>query len=108
MTYQAFKGILDTIGLQYTYRSFPIGNVPELPYFVFYFPSSDDFGADNINYVRIDNVNIELYTENKDFETEKQVETILTQNGFYFDKSETYIQQEQMYEVLYTIQIITE
>lgn len=108
MTYQDFKGILDTIGLQYTYRSFPIGNVPELPYFVFYFPSSDDFSADNINYVRIDNVNIELYTENKDFETEKQVETILTQNGFYFDKSETYIQQEQMYEVLYTIQIITE
>lgn len=108
MTYQEFKGILDTINLPYTYRSFPIGNVPELPYFVFYFPSNDDFSADNINYVRIDNVNIELYTENKDFETEKQVETILTQNGFYFDKSETYIQQEQMYEVLYTIQIITE
>ena len=85
-----------------------IFSAPDLPYVVFHYPSSNDFGADNENYVSIDNLAIELYTENKDFTNESNVEAVLSQNGLFFDKTETYLNTEHMYMVLYEIQIITE
>lgn len=106
MTYQEINTMIEGIGLPSTYYSFPIGEAPELPYIVFYYPNYDDVAADNINYQTIAQLNIELYTENKDFQTEKQVEQVLTSNGLFFSKSETYIEQEQMYEVLYEIEIV--
>ena len=106
MTYQEINTMIEGIGLPSTYYSFPIGEAPELPYIVFYYPNYDDLSADNINYQPIAQLNIELYTENKDFQTEKQVEQVLTSNGLFFSKSETYIEQEQMYEALYEIEIV--
>lgn len=108
MTYDKVADMLDEIGLPFTYRFYPEGSVPDLPYIVFYYPSRDDFGADNVNYVRIENVNVELYTENKDFATEALVETVFKNHGIYYEKTETYLSTEQMYECLYEIQIITE
>ena len=108
MSYQDIANMIESIGLPFAYRYFPIGDVPDLPYIVFYYPSRENFGADNIAYVPFENVNIELYTENKDFSTEESVEAVLTQNGFFYEKSETYLSTEQMYEVLYEIQFIKE
>ena len=106
MTYKEIASMIQTMGLPFAYRFFPLEQAPQLPYIVFYYPQNDDFSADNINYVPKVNVNIELYTANKDFETESSVEAVLKQNGFYFEKSEYYLQTEQMYEVLYIIQNI--
>ena len=102
MNYIQIKEMIESIGLPFTYYSFPIGEAPNLPYIIFYYPNNDDFSADNINYVPIVDLNIELYTEEKNFELEEQVESVLKQNGFFYDKSETYIQQERMFQVLYT------
>lgn len=104
MTYKEIATMISSIGLSYAYRSFPEESCPDLPYIVFYYPSNDDFGADNVNYVPIVNVNIELYTENKDFTKESAVESVLTSNGFFFEKTETYLTTEHMYMVLYEIQ----
>ena len=98
--------MIDNIGLPFAYYSFPEEQAPALPYLVFYYPDYDDLGADNINYQTIANLNIELYTSNKDFATESSVETALANAGLYFQKSETYIESEQMYEVLYQIQLV--
>ena len=98
--------MIEDIGLPFAYYSFPEEQAPALPYLVFYYPDYDDLGADNINYQTIANLNIELYTSNKDFATESSVETALTNAGLYFQKSETYIESEQMYEVLYQIQLV--
>lgn len=106
MTYQQISKMIEDIGLPFAYYSFPEEQAPALPYLVFYYPDYDDLGADNINYQTIANLNIELYTSNKDFATESSVETALTNAGLYFQKSETYIESEQMYEVLYQIQLV--
>ena len=109
MTYKEITTMISTIGLSYAYRFFPENSAPPLPYIVFYYPSNDDFAADNVNYVPIVNVNIELYTENKDFETEASVESVLNANRLFFVKTETYLNSEEMFEVLYQMQIpITE
>ena len=104
MTYKEISTMIGTMGLSYAYRFFPLNEAPALPYIVFYYPNNDDFSADNENYVPIVDVNIELYTENKDFDTESSVEAVLKQNGFFYEKSEYYLETEQMYEVLYQIQ----
>lgn len=108
MTFKEIATMIGETGLEYTYYSFPEHEAPELPYLVFYYPTNDDFGADNYNYVPIVNLNIELYTNNKDFETEATVEGVLNAHGMYYTKTETYLNSEEMFEILYTMQIAIE
>lgn len=108
MTFQEVKQMIESIGLPYTYDSFPNNVAPAPPYIVFNYPNNDDFGADNTNYVSIDLLNIELYTSTKDFELEKNLEAVLNANGFYYDKTETYIRQDNIYQITYVTEVITE
>lgn len=108
MTFQEVKQMIESIGLPYTYDSFPNNVAPAPPYIVFNYPNNDDFGADNTNYVSIDALNIELYTSTKDFELEKNLEAVLNANGFFYDKTETFIRQDNIYQITYVTEVITE
>lgn len=108
MTFIEVKQMIESIGLPYTYDSFPNNVAPAPPYIVFNYPNNDDFGADNTNYVSIDLLNIELYTSTKDFELERNLEAVLNANGFYYEKSETYIRQDNIYQITYVTEVITE
>lgn len=98
------NGILGTN--KCAYYQWPEEKAPNLPYILFYYPSSNDECADNTNYASITNLNIELYTNTKDFDTERKVETVLKSNGLVYEKSEQYINQENMYEVLYESEVV--
>lgn len=106
MTYLEVANIIKQIGLPFAYYSFPINQAPNLPYLIYYYPNNEDFSADNINYIPIVQMNIELYTKQKDFELEKNIEDIFKENGLFYDKSETFIQQEQMFEILYEFNLM--
>lgn len=106
MTFKELNTMVKSIGLPSNYYQWPMGNVPALPYILFYYPSRDDFFADGVNYAKKTLMNIELYSQEKDFELEEQVETILEENGIAYDKEEQYISDERMYEVLYTMEVI--
>lgn len=98
--------IMEPIGFPYNYYFFPEGEVPDPPYLLFYYPNRNDLIADNINYVYIPQLNIELYTNEKNFTAEKAVEDVLISNGIAFSKSESYIDSENLYEVLYITEVI--
>lgn len=106
MTYREIALMIKDMDISYAYYSFPLNQAPDLPYLVYYYPSNDDLAADDINYVPITNLNIELYTEQKDFNEEAKVEAVLKEYGIYFSKRETYIEKELMFEVLYQMQIV--
>ena len=108
MTFQEIATMIESIGLPFTYDSFPNNIAPTPPYIVFNYPQNDDFGADNINYVSIDVLNIELYSASKDFANEQAIESVLAQNGFYYEKSEAYIRSENLFQITYVTQVITE
>lgn len=108
MTFQEVATMIGSIGLPYTYDSFPNNIAPVPPYIVFNYPQNDDFGADNTNYVSIDVLNIELYSASKDFANEQAIESVLNQNGFYYEKSEAYIRSENLFQITYVTQVITE
>lgn len=108
MTFQEIAKMIESIGLPFTYDSFPNNVAPTPPYIVFNYPQNDDFGADNTNYVSIDVLNIELYSDSKDFTNEQAIEAVLTENGFFYEKSEAYIRSENLYQITYVTQVITE
>lgn len=108
MTYQEVFEMLDSISpdLPVTYYQWDEGTTPSLPYLVFYYPSRNDFSADNKNYAKFTQLNIELYTDNKEFDLECMVEEALENADIYYTKEEQYIEDERMYEVLYMMEVL--
>lgn len=110
MKYTDFDNMLGEIGLPRTYYAWPEDDpanpVPPLPYIVWYLPDTSNFSADDRVYQIITSLNVELYTATKDFETELRVETVLDAWNMVWDKTESYIDSEHMYEVLYTMEVI--
>lgn len=70
---------------------------------MFLIPSEETFGADNIVYASFPEVNVELYTDKKSPKLEKRIEKVFTDHEVFFLKSETWIESEHMYEVLYEL-----
>ena len=52
-------------------------------------------------YLKVDVVHIELYTDEKNPETEALVEAVLDAHGIFYDRTEVWIESEKLYEVLY-------
>ena len=48
---------------------------------------------------------LELYTDKKEIETEKNIEEALLQHRIYWNKTETWIDSEKLYEVLYSFEM---
>lgn len=87
------------------YRAWPVGQAPPLPFITYMVDDSDNFGADDIVYKAINRVNIELYSKNKDTVSEGLIEALLESLSIYWEKDETYIDDEQCYEIIYTIEV---
>ena len=103
--YQALK----SIGLPIAYHHFEgtdLNPVPAPPYIVYLFAYSGDLIADNINYVEISNFQVELYTTKKDLQSEALVQSKLKALELPYSKSETWIESEKMYQVIYQIRLI--
>ena len=106
MTEQDVYQMLKSIGMPMAYHHFGEGQEPEKPYLVYLYPGTDNFSADGIVYQGINQLDIELYTEKKDLETEKKVEAVLKEHGFFYEKTETYLTSEEMFEVLYEMEVL--
>ena len=87
------------------YDHFAEGESPEPPFITYLLPGSDNFAADGKVYFRITEVHIELYTDEKNPEVERQVEVVLDEHGIFYDKTEVWIESEKLYEVLYSFEM---
>ena len=93
--------LLKSTGLPVAYHHFT--SPPEPPYIVYLFAYSSNFGADNKVHSQADNYQVELYTKTKDPAAEALIEDIFDEHDIYWEKSETYIDSEGLYQVLYEI-----
>ena len=93
--------IVREIGLPNAYDHFAEGEVPRAPYLLYIIPGNNNFPADNKAYFKINEVHLELYTDCKDLAAEQQVESVLDAHDIFYDRSETWIESEKLYEVLY-------
>lgn len=106
MTEKEVFQIVKSIGFPTAYHHFEEGQEPEKPYLVYLYPGTNNFSADGTVYQGINQLDIELYTERKELEAEKRVEAVLKEHGFFYEKTETYLESEKMYEVLYEMEVL--
>lgn len=97
--------ILEEVGIPFAYDHFAEGESPNPPFLCFLLPGSDNFAADGRVYFKINEVRVELYTDIKDLSAEQAVEAVLDQHGIFYKKSETWIDSEKLYEVLYQFEM---
>lgn len=97
------RTLLLTSGFPVAYHHYD--SPPSLPYLIYVFTGSDNFGADDRVYERSDNYDIELYTNKKDLASEAKIEKVLDDAWIYWEKSELHIDSEKLYQVTYSINI---
>ena len=106
MTYDDVTAMADETGLPNAYDHFAEGDSPEPPFLIFLFPRSDNFVADGRVYQKISELHFELYTDQKQPDVEEQVEAVLDSHGIVYDKTEVWIAEERLYEVLYSMEVL--
>ncbi len=97
--------ILNETQISFAYHHFAEGESPEPPFICYLLPGSNNFSADGKVYYKINEVHIELYTDLKDLAVEQQLEDVLDEHGIFYNKSETWIESEKLYEVLYIFEM---
>lgn len=87
------------------YWSFPEDEAPAMPFITFFENSSDNFGADNKVYHHRKQISVELMTKTKDPTAESNVQAALDAADIYWEKTETHLDDEDAYEVIYTLEV---
>lgn len=88
-----------------TYRAFPVGAAPKLPFICYLETNTNNFNADAKVYVKRQYVDIELYTRLKSPSVEELVESALDDNKLVWEKYEEYIDSEEVYQITYEVLI---
>ena len=102
---EKITAILEEIGLPFAYDHFAEGESPDPPFICYLIPNSDNFSADGRVYYKINEIHIELYTDCKNLSAEQKVEAVLDEHGIFYEKTEVWIESENLYEVLYTFEM---
>lgn len=97
--------IMREIGFPFAYHHFAEGESPNPPFLLFLTPASSNFAADGKTYFKANEVHIELYADYKNPVLEEQVEAVLDRHGIFYNKTEAFIESEQLYETLYIFEM---
>lgn len=102
MTIENLVEMLQELKIPFAYDHFAEGESPEPPFICYLIPGSNNFAADGMVYFKLNEVRIEMYTDFKDLDLESRVEDVLDRHEIFYNKSETWIQSEKLYEVMYS------
>lgn len=108
MTTQEVAAMVAEIGIPSAYYQFDDKTAQPTPFVCFFYAHDDDFKADDSNYQKIEHLIIELYTDNKDFDMEATVESVLRSHGMVWTRDEEWIESERMLEVVYEMDVVME
>lgn len=105
MSHEEVMAMMAETGLPYAYDHFVEGESPEPPFITFLYPKGRHFAADGKVYHKGKRLDVELYTDLKSPELEERVEAVFDMHGIFYAKSEVWIADENLYEVLYEMEV---
>ena len=105
MTIENIVEMLQEMNIPFAYDHFAEGESPEPPFICYLIPGSNNFAADGMVYFKLNEVRIEMYTDFKDISLESRLEDVLDGREIFYNKSETWIQSEKLYEVMYSFEM---
>lgn len=103
---EMMQDIARTVGCGYSFYTNDQATIVKAPFLLFDYPDRDDFSADSNNYVKKENLSIEYDSRIRDLDAETLIESKLTEYGFFYEKTAQYIDGENVYEILYTMQFV--
>lgn len=109
MTYEELAQKIASIGIPYAYYAFPESDddpAPAPPFICYFCVNSANFFADGLVFQKIDTIALELYSQIKDWELEERVEKMLEAEELTWQKEEMFLDDEQVFEVVYTFDIL--
>ena len=106
MRYQELNEMIASIGLPYAYYQFPKGTGQAPPFICFFYSGDNDFIAENQNYVKIEQLAVELYTNFWDDKLEARVETALKNAGLVYQRERVVLDSEKLFETIYTTEVL--
>ncbi len=96
--------LLQTLNIPVAYDHFDSDKEISIPFIVYREVSPNTFRADRITYYQFFNFTIELVTEKKELELERQIEGLLTNNNIPYSKiDEVWDNDEKIYHNFYEI-----
>jgi hypothetical protein len=112
LTQQGLYTLLSSTGIATCYQSWKASGItettelPALPWICYLFVDNDGTeAADNKVHQKVNNYLVELYTNKKDIASEELLEDALDSASIFYNKAETYIEDQALFEVAYSIQI---
>lgn len=106
MTFKQVAKMIKDIGLPFSYYQFNNDTAVAPPFICYFYTGDNDLLADNTNYQKIENLVVELYTDEKDFANEALIETALNDAGLVYNREESYLDSEKLYMVIYTCGVV--
>lgn len=106
MTHKEVNLMVKSMALPYAYYQFPDDTGQAPPFICYFYSGINDLYADQSNYQRIERLNIELYTKDKDFAKEEAVENVLASHGLTYAKESNYIDSEKMWQIAYEMDVV--
>lgn len=103
MTLVELKKLLDATGYPVAYSHF--NSKQETPFIAYLVTYSPHFHADNKVYHKIDSVDIELYTDKKDLQSEQVLEDLLDENEIPYKPYEEHIESEELFKKTYEVRL---
>ncbi len=93
--------LLESTGYPVAYREFK--KPPALPYIVYYRDNDENISSDHKVHGKFRYYTVELYTDKKDLTAEQAVEAVLETIDPGYTTDETYIESEELYQVVYSL-----
>lgn len=103
MTLAELTQLLRATGYPVAYSHF--NDARPVPYITYLVTYSSNFMADSKVHKKIQNVDIELYTDKKDLNAEVTLESILDANEIPYDTVETFIDSEKLFQKIYEVRL---
>jgi len=106
MTIAEMKTLLEAVNgfsKKVTYYEWPINEAPALPFVCFMSNTETAFAADNINYYSRPRFAVELYTKNRDLDTEALFESAFRTHDLYYTKESEYLPDDRCWVTVFSI-----
>ena len=104
MTYMDLINEIKALGFSCTYGSFK--SKPPIPFCTVNFAYNNDMIADNQNYQDVGQYQLEYYNSIKYPPDEQKIESKLKELRLPYTKVETFLDSEDLYQVIYEFQLI--
>lgn len=109
MTQAELFAQLKTTGCEVAYHHYIVDSThsaPTPPYIVYLRVYDSNISSDFAVHGKYKNYQVELYTSKKDLTAEQKVEAVIGAIDPDYETSETYIEEEGLYQVIYQIKVL--